>query len=238
MILVLRHVPHEGLGTLAPAFDRAGLPYRYLDVWKRGARFPSPGALRALVIMGGPMGVYEKEKYSFLKMELRFIKKCLAARKPVLGICLGAQLVAHALGAAVYPNRKKEIGWYPLELTAEGRRDALFRSFPRRPTVFQWHGDTFDLPRGAVHLARSFLCRHQAFRFRDAVYGLQFHVEVDGAMVRDWLRQPGSRRELAAVGPRAWEKAASGINVHMPGLSRLAGPFFQKFVKLARPRGF
>src|ERR1044071_6787905 len=116
--------------------------------------------------MGGPMGVYEKDRYPFLKKELRLVKKFLASGKPALGICLGAQLIGHALGARVYPNRHKEIGWYPLRLTRDGRRDPLFAGFPARPRVFQWHGDTFENPRGATLLARSPLCRRQAFRFK------------------------------------------------------------------------
>jgi GMP synthase (glutamine-hydrolysing) len=228
-IFVLRHVPHENLGTLAAVFKRAGLPYAYLDVWKKSARFPSPAHLRALVIMGGPMGVYETAKHPFLRKELSFIKKYLRTGRPALGICLGAQLIARALGGRVYPNRWKEIGWYPLTLTKEGRQDPFFSRFPRRSQVFQWHGDTFDLPGKTALLARSPLCRHQGFRYRDNGYGLQFHLEVDTALVREWLRQPGAHWEVGQAGPGAYGKLVKGLPLHMPRLKKTAAAFFRPF---------
>jgi len=227
-VLVFRHVPHEGVGELAGAFRRARLPLRYVDAWKRGA-LPPPKDVAALVVMGGPMGVYEKNKYPFLKKEVAYLRRFLKTGKPVLGICLGSQLLAHALGRRVYPNKAKEIGWYTVRLTPAGRRNPFLKKAPAAPWVFQWHGDTFDLPRGAQLLATSSLCRRQAFRWRDNVYGLQFHPEVTPAMVREWRAQPGASEE---------EKAGNGnFRPRFRRMQAWARPFFDGFARLAATGG-
>jgi GMP synthase (glutamine-hydrolysing) len=172
------------------------------------------------------MGVYERRKYPFLTPELRFLRAFLRRGRPALGVCLGSQLLAAALGATVYKNKNKEIGWYPLSLTPAGSRDPLLRVLGKTGTVFQWHGDTFTRPAGTAHLARSPLCRHQAFRFRRNVYGLQFHLEVDGAMVRQWMAQPGASAEVAAVGPEALERLKNGIPRHAAEMVRRGRAFF------------
>lgn len=231
-VLVFRHAPHEHLGAVAASLRRQGLSFRYLDVWKPGARFPDPKAFRALILMGGPMGVYERRRYPFLSREIRFLKAFFKLDRPVLGVCLGSQLIAAALGGRVFPNRRKEIGWYPLALTAGGRRDPLFSSFPPAGWAFQWHGDTFTLPKGAAHLARSPLCRHQAFRYKAAVYALQFHMEVNGKMVREWLAQPGAAAELAAVGPSAERLLREGLPRRLPPMARAARGFFDGWCAL------
>lgn len=229
-VLVLRHVPHEHLGALSAIFRKNRLPIRYLDMWKKWLSFPALPRVRGLVIMGGPMGVYEEDKYPFLKKEIAFIKKYIRTGRPALGICLGSQLLAKALGGRVFPSKRKEIGWYKVSLTPAGKRDAFFKTAPSSPWVFQWHGDTFTLPRGARHLARSPLCRHQAFRFGDNVYALQFHPEVDRAMVLEWMGQPGSRLELAAVGPRAFAQARAGVKNRLPSMQKWGLPFFERMI--------
>lgn len=233
-VLVFRHVPHEGLGTLAPALRAAGYPVRVIDIARGRPALPSPRSLSALIVMGGPMGVYEKSKYPFLRREIAYLRRAIRAKKPLLGVCLGAQLIAHALGQRVYPNDKKEIGWYPLHRTDAARRDPLFASFPKTAAVFQWHGDTFDLPKGATLLATSPRCRHQAFRWGDRVYGLQFHVEVDPAMVREWLSQPGVDQELQAVDGRTRREIRLHRHRRWRGLRRLAQPLFQGWVGILR----
>ncbi len=231
-VLVLRHVPHEGLGTLGPALRSSNISFRYLDIARGRPTLPSVSNLNGLIVMGGPMGVYEKRRYPFLHREIAFIKKVIAARKPALGICLGAQLIAHALKAAVHPNPRKEIGWFSLHRTPAGRSDPLFRHFRKVETVFQWHGDTFDLPRGAALLATSPLCRNQAFRFRDNVVGLQFHVEVDATLVREWLSQPGADREIAATGPGARRAVIKNLPARARALKTLARPIFREMAGL------
>jgi GMP synthase (glutamine-hydrolysing) len=143
----------------------------------------SLGNREALVVMGGPMGVHETEQYRHLDAELRLIEEAMRAEVPVLGICLGSQLLAAALGARVRPGPRKELGWYPVGLSQQGADDALFKGAPRRFEPFHWHGDVFGLPAGAVPLARSELTELQAFRFGPSTYGLLFHLEVTAAQV-------------------------------------------------------
>src|SRR5262249_28020070 len=157
--------PHEGLGTLEDAFRSAGLVYHFLDLFAEAPRALRPDQLAGLVVLGGPMNVDETEKYPFLAAEVDWLRQAVAIELPVLGICLGSQLLAKSLGSRVVPNRIKEIGWYPLELLPAAGDDPLFAGLPPSPTVFQWHGDTFELPAGAVQLARSPACPQQAFRF-------------------------------------------------------------------------
>ncbi len=132
-----------------------------------------------LVVMGGPMGVYDEDKFPWLTEEKEFIEQCIKADKKILGICLGAQLIADVLGAKVYKNSHKEIGWFPVYLTEEGKKSISFKEFPEEFTAFHWHGDTFDIPKGAVHTAFSKGCKNQAFEYnRGKVVGLQFHLET------------------------------------------------------------
>ncbi len=198
-VFVLQHVPHETLGAIEPQWAEVGLECRHVELFRRPPETLDPGGSSGLVVMGGPMNVDEVDRYPFLRAEVGWIREAVEAEIPVLGVCLGAQLLAKALGAAVYPNRVKEIGWYEIELTPEAASDPLFEGCSPRQTVFQWHGDTFDLPTGAVHLATSALCRHQAFRYGPSAYGLQFHAEMTAALVDDWLGEAGNERELAEV---------------------------------------
>lgn len=229
-LLVFQHVPHEGLGTIADSLATAGLGYRTLMTAQGRPSFPPVRSLSGLIVMGGPMGVYEADRYPFLMRERDYIRKVIDAKKPVLGICLGAQLVARALGARVYPNREKEIGWYRVRLTPAGQKDPLMKGGPVSPWVFQWHGDTFDLPRGARLLASSALCKNQAFRFGSNVYGLQYHLEVDKAMVLEWLSQPGAKKELSALGLGVHSKIKAEGARRFPTLRPVAHRFFSGFV--------
>lgn len=231
LIHVFRHVPHEGLGTIAPALKRAGWRAKIIDVWKPGFIAPAASSMRALIVMGGPMGVYEQDRYPFLKKELALMKRMVSAGKPVLGVCLGSQLLAAALGRRVYPNERKEIGWYKVKLTPAGKRDPLFHDLPSEPQVFQWHGDTFDLPRGAALLATSPLCRNQAFRIGQRAWGLQFHLETDPPMIRDWLGQPGTDRELHNAGVRE-AAIRAGLRARWPRMKPSAEKTFSAFAKI------
>ncbi len=150
-----------------------------------------------------------------------------------MGICLGSQLLAKTLGAKVYPGRRKEIGWYSVELTAAAADDRLFAQSGVR-TVFQWHGDTFDLPAGAVHLARSPVCENQAFRYGSNAYGLQFHIEMTAAMIDDWLTEAGNCRELAEldyIDPRSI-RAQTGEE--LPRLQALAADVLGRFAEMCQ----
>jgi GMP synthase (glutamine-hydrolysing) len=152
---------------------------------------PELNAFTHLIILGGPMAVYEMHLFPYLVSEADLIHAAIDAHKHILGVCLGAQMLAHALGARVYPGSRTEIGWHEVTLSDEGMGDPLMSvlALPSRKVahVFQWHGDTFDLPERSVRLASSVLYANQAFRYGDRVYGLQFHIEVTPAIVHDWL---------------------------------------------------
>jgi GMP synthase (glutamine-hydrolysing) len=197
-VLVFQHVPYEELGALNPLLRQAGCDIHTVEFWRAGA----PAALEgfaALIVMGGPMGVYDADKYPYLAAETKLIEDALKRELPLLGICLGSQLIAHVLGARVYPSGIKEIGWYDLMPTADAANDPLLHHLRPGEKVFQWHGDTFDLPKGAIHLASSPMCANQAFRYGENAYALQFHLEVDARMIDEWLETPANREELAAV---------------------------------------
>ncbi|MDQ7055614.1 MAG: type 1 glutamine amidotransferase [Persephonella sp.] len=130
-----------------------------------GEKLPPLEQFDFLIVMGGPMGVYDEDKFPWLTQEKKFIEQCIKADKKILGICLGAQLIADVLGARVYKNSHKEIGWFPVYLTEEGKKSQSFKGFPREFTAFHWHGDTFEVPKGAVHTAFSEGCKNQSFEY-------------------------------------------------------------------------
>lgn len=173
----LQHVPFEGPGSIADWATMRGhqitITRLYYD-----EPFPLVHELDCLIILGGPMGVYDEDKYPWLEREQQFIAQAISAKKAVLGICLGAQLIAHVLGAKIYPNTYKEIGWFPIHLTEEGQVSRCFQHIPSGLEVFHWHGDTFDLPDGATWTAFSSACQHQAFMYNESVIALQFHLET------------------------------------------------------------
>jgi GMP synthase-like glutamine amidotransferase len=191
-VLIIKNIETEGPGTIEDFLREKGITYSILELYDCKAEVPDVRQYSHLVIMGGPMAVYEMEGYPFLNYEVAIIRAFMVARKPLLGICLGAQMIAHALGARVYAGRTKEIGWYTVDITDEGMKDPVFSSLSLDGSdsarVFQWHGDTFDLPREAVRLASSALYENQAFRYRDNVYALQFHIEVTPQMIREWFK--------------------------------------------------
>jgi GMP synthase-like glutamine amidotransferase len=173
----LQHVPFEGLGSIADWVSLNGHELTATQFFTDSS-LPEPAEIDWLIIMGGPMGVYDEEKYNWLASEKQLIKKAIEAGKTVIGICLGAQLIAEALGAKVYPNHYTEIGWFPIQLSEEAVENKLFKGFDKTLTVFHWHGDTFDLPANAVWLASSESCKNQAFLYSGKVIGLQFHFEM------------------------------------------------------------
>ena len=210
---VIRHVHFEDLGSFAGPLSRAGYEVRYHDIGRHG--LPDPIAPDLLIVLGAPVGVYEDDKYPFLRDEIGHLAARLAADRPTLGICLGAQLIARALGAKVYPSGVKEIGWGPVDLT-EAASPTPLRHLAHTP-VLHWHGDTFDLPQGATHLASTALCRNQAFAAGSNILGLQFHPEADPAAgIEPWL--VGHAAELASAGidPCALRDGARALGPSLP----------------------
>lgn len=176
-IRCLQHAPAEGPGAIAGWTEARGHHLASTHAY-RGDPLPSTDDLDLLVVLGGAMGVHDTERFPWLADEKRLIGRAISEGKAVLGICLGSQLVADVLGARVHRAPEMEIGWFPVERTAEAARSPLFAGVPARMDAFHWHGDTFDLPAGAVHLARSAACEHQAFAYGDRVLALQFHLEM------------------------------------------------------------
>lgn len=199
-ILVFQHVAAEPLGTLDPLIRRRGHRVKFVNFQRQPEAQPRMDRYRGLVVLGGPMNVEDRDQRSHLLTELRVIEQALEQGKPVLGICLGAQLLAHVLGAPVRRHEPGEIGWYDLEMTRAGHDDAVIGRLGGPCPVFQWHRYTFDLPHGASHLARTATCEHQAFRYGDQAYGFQFHLEADAALIGRWLDLPAYREELVAAG--------------------------------------
>ncbi len=195
-VLIFEHVESEGPGTLGEFLLSAGASLCTVRLYAGDDVPRDPCAFDAVVSMGGPMNVYEEGRYPFLREETDFLRTAVHADMPVLGICLGAQMIAKACGARVGRSPEKEVGWSTVSLTEDGIRDALFRGLPRAFVVLQWHEDMFEIPQGASLLATSPACPHQAFRFRNA-YGFQFHIEATRAMIGRWFAQmPGCAEML------------------------------------------
>lgn len=199
-LMVFQHVAAEPLGTLHARIRARGHRIRFHNFQRDPSAQPNVDRYHGLIVLGGPMNVEDQHRHPHLKTELLAIEAALRQGKPVLGICLGAQLLAHVLGARVERHARHEIGWYDLVTTAPGRADPVLGALGERAPVFQWHGCTYDLPAGAVQLARTESCEQQAFRFGTNAYGFQFHLEADTAMIERWLALPAYRDELAAAG--------------------------------------
>ena len=237
-LLVFQHVAAEPLGTLDPLIRRRGHRIRFKNFERHPDAQLNVDRYRGLVVLGGPMNVDEHPQRAHLRNEMRAIETMLEQGKPVLGICLGAQLLAHVLGAQVPRNPVPEIGWYPLQKTAAGLDDPVLAPLQAQTPVFQWHSCRFDIPASAVHLASSADCAQQAFRYGDNAYGFQFHLEMDQPLIERWLANPAYREELTASG-LAHDAASIRAQtlLHIAVMQQQADAVFNNFLDLVgRPQ--
>ncbi len=191
--MILKNTATEGPGTIEDYLAQNGISYKIVGLEKEG--IPDPKSFGALVMMGGPMSV--NDDISYIRREEELVREFISGGKKVFGVCLGAQIMAKALGSRVYAGPQKEIGWYDIELTEDGMNDPLMKRLALHPKtgeafkkidVFHWHGETFDIPKGCVRLAGSALYPNQAFRYGQKAYAFQFHIEVRKEMIYDWLK--------------------------------------------------
>jgi GMP synthase-like glutamine amidotransferase len=224
----LQHVNHEGPGSIlrwarqrGHGFTRSYLP--------DGHRLPAADSFDMLVIMGGPMSIHDEAAHPWLVEEKRFIGAAIRDGKKILGVCLGSQLVAEALGAKVLRNDEKEIGWFKVFKVEDAKRSEMAQALPDEMEVLHWHGETFELPKGAVHLARSQACQNQAFVHGGRVLGVQFHLEMTGDAAQDMIRYAGhelvegpwvQRPETILWEPRRFDRANAVMDRLLDQLSR------------------
>lgn len=237
-LLVFQHVAAEPLGTLDPLIRRRGHRIRFKNFERHPDTQPKVDRYRGLIVLGGPMNVEDREHRTHLLTEMRAIEQMLKQDKPVLGICLGAQLLAHVLGAPVRRHEAPEIGWHPLQLTDAGRADPVLAPLGDGAPVFQWHRYAFEVPSGATHLARTEGCEPQAFRHGDNAYGFQFHLEMDEALIERWLSNRAYLDELASHGHATDAEAIRAhTRQHIASMQAHADAVFNGFLDLVgRPQ--
>ncbi len=187
----LYHVEFEGLGSIKDWIQKNNLPLSETHLYN-GEKLPPVNEFDILIIMGGPMNIYEEDKYSWLKKEKTFIKNAIESNKKVIGICLGAQLIAEVLQSKIYRNKYKEIGWFPIQFSKEITKYTFKGIDLKEAVVFHWHGDTFDLPKSAILFANSIGCKNQGFLYKKNVMALQFHLEVNHASLDEMIKNGAS----------------------------------------------
>lgn len=239
-LLVFQHVPLEPLGTLNRQFKEAGFRIRYVNFDRMPDADVELTRYHGLVVLGGPMSADQFDRHPHLRYEQEMIHQAAERGLPVLGICLGAQLIAAAFGGRTLRRVAPEFGWTGVTPTPAGRDDHLIGCFEGTERVYQWHSDTFTLPQTAVHLAESDACRQQAFRLYDHVYGLQFHLEADRELIRRWVRSQ-HKENLAALGVNVdLEQTMAECDRLLPRATALGeavfGAFINRFYRFRRRR--
>ncbi|MBI1327609.1 MAG: glutamine amidotransferase [Alphaproteobacteria bacterium] len=227
--IAFRHAYSEGLGNLAEVLYELNIGYQYVEAYKEPLKEFKAEEPDLLIVLGGVVGVYQAEDYPFLEDEVRIIEKRIQAGKPVLGICLGAQLMAKALGANVYKGANGlEVGWAKLSLTDEGKNHPIAHLCETKSPVFQWHKDTFDLPAGAVRLARNDTYENQAYKYGDNALGVQFHPEVTQDSLESWFVRMCDLVEKKRVDLSALRK---DTQQYAPAMKKQTGLFFKEWLK-------
>jgi len=230
-VLVFQHDPFEDLGFFSEVLEKQRTVYRVLRLFHGEMPAEDWERIGALIILGGPMSVNEEEEYPFLRWEKRIIRAAIDEAVPVVGICLGAQLIAATLGTLVYHGRVKEIGWSPISITPHGQVDSLLGYLPENATVFQWHGDGFELPAGAIRLASSVNYKNQTFRVGKNIYALQFHLEVTPPMIARWIDERS--KDLALAPYILPDKILADTQNYAPILKYYGERFLSEFVRRA-----
>jgi GMP synthase (glutamine-hydrolysing) len=231
--VALRHVAFEDLGLLAPVMEREGWDVSFCDAAVDDLLDDSIRNANLLVILGGPIGAYETDSYPFLRSEIALIEHRLARDLPTLGICLGSQLMARALGSRVFAGHIKEIGWGSIALTSDGIASCLNTLQEADAAVLHWHGDSFDLPKGARRLASNAHYENQAFAYGRNALALQFHLESDPRQLEEWY--VGHAVELAAAKVPVTELRAATLK-HADGLASQASRVFTRWLReIAQP---
>jgi GMP synthase-like glutamine amidotransferase len=229
-VLVLQHIACESPGACEDVLVERGATIHRVEL-DEGETLPDWRDVDAIVAMGGPMSVNDDDTLPWLSEEKRFIGEAVRAGVPFWGACLGVQLLAASLGARVYAGREPEVGLLPVTLTDAAMVDPVFASLPREQLTLQWHGDTFDLPEGAVLLAGSPAYAHQAFRWQSHAYGVQFHLEVSVAMAREWAHVPEYSAALDRVlGPGALPRLIEELAMHAERLRSQARGMFARWL--------
>lgn len=228
-VLIIQHVAAEPPGLVQEVLEEAGWEVNLVKIYRDEPVPRTLGRHAGLVVMGGPMGVYETDRYPFLEAEQRLMRTTLERERPVLGICLGSQLLASALGSSVVPNVRREIGWHPVHFTQFAANDILWRGVADDLVAFHWHGDRFDSPANAESLAWSKLTDCQAFRWGRSAYGILFHLEVNQRAV-DRMTS-AFQAELLSTGQRPADIRSAAVD-HLPELHRVGREVFERWTRL------
>ncbi len=228
-VYVVQHARGETPGLIVDALQAADVSIDFIRPFKGDLVPRRIGRRAGLVVMGGPMGVYEQAEYPFLRQEIRLLQDALSENRPILGVCLGSQLLAAALDAPVTRGSRKEIGWHSVTLARAAAHDALWQGQAESFFAYHWHGDVFELPRAAKPLAWSKLTEHQAFRYGDCAYGLLFHLEVTEEII-GWMTR-SFQRELREAGLTE-RQVLDGVVQHLPRLQAIGRPVFQRWAAL------
>lgn len=226
-ILILQHTASEGAGMILDWCAQKGAEVSYIKVYEPHPEFDVDASVQLVVVLGGPMSVNDESDYPWLKPEKRFIRECLEASIPVLGICLGAQLIASALGARVMANSEAEIGWHKVE--AQASQTDVFQ-LPVSMPVFHWHGETFELPPHSIRLAKSAACANQGFQLGDKVIGLQFHPEITVDTIETWIADAGESLK-PSIYVQSPDRMRAQANAYLPASKALLFEVLDYLVK-------